>query len=175
MTTPPEGAQLSDGGHYWWDGGDWQPVDHAAVAAASGAAPAGAETPPAGAGSGSGSGTEAPPEPRFVVLSGESKFTDPTYLGETIVYEWDETNVGGPITEPYRAKVEVKKDNDVIETKWVDCSPLGTNEAAHRTTELASTPETGSYAIELLVDADHSTLHDEHTWTHNEIVVENKP
>lgn len=27
MPTPPEGAQLSDDGHYWWDGQNWQLVE----------------------------------------------------------------------------------------------------------------------------------------------------
>lgn len=27
MSNVPEGAQLSEDGHYWWDGTDWQPVD----------------------------------------------------------------------------------------------------------------------------------------------------
>jgi hypothetical protein len=25
MPKAPEGAQLSEDGHYWWDGSDWQP------------------------------------------------------------------------------------------------------------------------------------------------------
>ena len=36
--TVPEGAQLSEDGHYWWDGSDWQPV---AGAGANGAADGG--------------------------------------------------------------------------------------------------------------------------------------
>jgi hypothetical protein len=32
----PEGAQLSEDGHYWWDGSEWKPVDGAAAAATNG-------------------------------------------------------------------------------------------------------------------------------------------
>lgn len=38
MSDMPEGAQLSDDGHYWWDGENWQLVQGAQ-------APAGAEAP----------------------------------------------------------------------------------------------------------------------------------
>jgi hypothetical protein len=40
----PEGAQLSDDGHYWWDGTDWQPTGNgeAGGAAAGGGAAGGA-------------------------------------------------------------------------------------------------------------------------------------
>jgi hypothetical protein len=46
MSGPPEGAQISDDGHYWWDGSAWQPVDDSGEAPA---ASAGGDTwPPAG-------------------------------------------------------------------------------------------------------------------------------
>jgi hypothetical protein len=31
MSVPPEGAQLSPDGNYWWDGGTWQPVSQVSV------------------------------------------------------------------------------------------------------------------------------------------------
>ena len=45
MSNVPQGAQLSDDGHYWWDGENWQLVE-GADASAGAAAPAGAEAPP---------------------------------------------------------------------------------------------------------------------------------
>jgi hypothetical protein len=34
MSQPPEGAQLSEDGYYWWDGSQWQLVDQSGDGAA---------------------------------------------------------------------------------------------------------------------------------------------
>jgi hypothetical protein len=46
MPTPPEGAQRSDDGHYWWDesAGAWQTVDDTPAAGSGAAAPAAGST-----------------------------------------------------------------------------------------------------------------------------------
>jgi hypothetical protein len=48
MSNVPEGAQLSDDGHWWWDGQQWQQVtdegaEHSGAPAASSASAAGTE------------------------------------------------------------------------------------------------------------------------------------
>jgi hypothetical protein len=161
MTTPPEGAQLSEDGHYWWDGGDWQLVDHAAIAEA---APAASAAPAAGVSSGSGSAAPAQPvEPPQVVLDGTAGF-EPAFpaVGAPILYSWGEINRGGPITETYHAKVEFKNDDVPLDVQLVECTPLGTGEGANRSIQLSAPTSAGmGYTIELQVDVDHNTVFNE--------------
>jgi hypothetical protein len=153
MSTPPEGAQLSPDGQYWWDGNEWQPTGGDAAGSSGSAA--------AAAGSGAG-GSGAPAAPPEVVLIGVAGF-DPTFpvVGQPIVYTWSEENIGGPITEPYHAKVEFKDpDGNILNADaiMVECAPLDTNGQATRTTTLpAPTKATIGYSIELWADVDHNT------------------
>lgn len=146
MSTPPEGAQLSPDGHYWWDGNEWQPVGGAAGSS----------------GSAGAAGSAAPAVPPEVVLVGTAGF-DPAFpvVGQPIIYTWSEENIGGPITDTYHARVEFKDpDGNILnaDATMVECSALDTNGQATRSTNLpAPTKATIGYSIELWVDVDHNT------------------
>lgn len=96
--------------------------------------------------------------PPQVILSGEAGFT-PVFpvVGTAIEYYWDETNLGGKHDDVYNARVVFKNDDQVIDDISVECSPLGTNESAHRTTTLSAPSTSGiGYSIECWVDFDHN-------------------
>ena len=65
MPTPPDGAQISEDGHYWWDAdaNTWQPVDDTAQAASSGAAEGGAAAAGAAEGGAAADGGGAAADP----------------------------------------------------------------------------------------------------------------
>ncbi len=64
MPTPPEGAQLSEDGHYWWDGENWQLVDDTAGGAGGGTGDAGAGgTAPSGGAGGDAAGAAGGGDP----------------------------------------------------------------------------------------------------------------
>ncbi len=145
MSTPPEGAQLSPDGQYWWDGNEWQLVG----------------SDPGGSSDSGGADGGAPAVPPEVVLIGTAGF-DPAFpvVGQPIVYTWSEENIGGPITDTYHAKVEFKDpDGNLLNADaiMVECEPLDTNGQATRTTTLpAPTRATIGYSIELWTDVDHN-------------------
>src|SRR5215469_6743978 len=66
--TVPAGATLSEDGHYWWDGQQWQLVDHAG----GGAQQTGAQQTAAGPGGGGG----ATPVDVYYDVAGMSQPTD---------------------------------------------------------------------------------------------------
>jgi hypothetical protein len=140
MTQPPEGAQRSEDGNYWWDGNEWQPM-----------------SADAGGSHGGGQGVAKPPE---VVLVGTAGF-DPAFpvVGQPIEYTWSEENIGGPTPDTYHAKVEFKDpDGNIIDSDLVECSKLETNGQATRSKTLSAPQKaTIGYSIELWVDVDHNT------------------
>jgi hypothetical protein len=139
MSAPPEGATRSEDGNYWWDGTDWQAIAHGGEQA--------------------GGHTGQPAAPQEIVLIGEAGFDPPfPVVGHPIEYYWSETNVGGPATDPYHAKVDFKDpDGNIIDSLQVECAPLETHQEARRTQTLsAPTKATIGYSIELWVDVDHN-------------------
>jgi len=93
-----------------------------------------------------------------VILNGEAGFT-PVFpkVGDAITYYWGESNIGDPHTEGYHARVMWKHGDTVIDDVFVDCTALGHNESAQRTTQLSAPTASGiDYSIELWVDTDHN-------------------
>ncbi len=103
-------------------------------------------------------GAEQPAQPPDVYLVGEAGF-DPPFpkVGEKVVYYWSEANRGGKHPDVYHARVSWKDpDGNIIDDVSVECSALGTNESAYRTTELSPPKKEGiGYSIELWADVDH--------------------
>lgn len=139
MTQPPEGAQRSPDGNYWWDGNEWQAVA-------------------AGSGDG-GAGGQQHAQPPEVVLVGEAGFNPPfPEVGKPIEYYWSERNVGGPTPDTYHARVKfTDPDGNILDEDLVECSKLETNGEASRTKTLSAPQKaTIGYSIELWVDVDHN-------------------
>jgi hypothetical protein len=120
-------------------------------------------------------GREAPPAPPLVILTGEAGF-EPKFpvVGTPIEYYWDEINVGGKHTEDvYNARVVFKNDDQVIDDISVECTPLDTNEAAHRTTTLSAPSARGiGYSIELWVDIDHNAQSTTTNYAYHSVTVD---
>ncbi len=162
----PDGATLSEDGHYWWDGEQWQVNDDSVAGAADagdaaaggvGHARAEADAVATSAGGAAG-GAAAQPAPE-VVLTGTAGF-DPPFprVGHPIEYTWSEVNIGGDLTEPYHAKVDFKDpDGQIIDSDLVECAALTHMQEATRSKTLsAPTKATIGYSIELWVDVDHN-------------------
>src|SRR6476469_9070388 len=81
----------------------------------------------------------APPLPPEIYLVGEAGFT-PVFpkVGEAVTYYWSEANNGGQHPDTYHARVIWKVDEQVIDDKLVDCTPLAHNSTAYRTTDLSA-------------------------------------
>lgn len=158
-------AQYSPDGNFWWDehSSIWQPVD-----------PAGHVGADAGSGVGSGAGSAVPPpKPALITLAGgESSWQpDPVLVGQPITVKWREFNSGGT-SAAYSTNVALKKGNDIENEVDVSFDPLGENQAEWREAELKGpVSEDLDYAIEIFVDAQNATFHNEANWAHMEIEV----
>jgi hypothetical protein len=105
---------------------------------------------------------QAPPQPPYVHQYGEAGVLPHLPdVGDALQVYWTEMNSGGPTADTYKAYVQFKDGDTLIQEKFLDCSKLEPGETAYRTVDLdPATYASIGYTVEYWIDTENNEPND---------------